>query len=80
MPGVTCELGGQDLVVLLADLLLALPEEPLTDHAHLPKGEERLLSASGGRGAAPCTQQTTASVTTLPPTRAPIKSMPFLQR
>ncbi len=44
----TCEFGGQDLVVLLAHLVLALLQQTLADHAHLLQREQRLL-ASGGR-------------------------------
>lgn len=44
----TCEFGGEDLVVLLAHLLLALLQQTLTDHAHLLQREERLLASGGG--------------------------------
>ncbi len=50
----TCEFGGQDLVVLLAHLVLALLQQTLADHAHLLQREQRLLASGGGHRSRAC--------------------------
>lgn len=45
------QLGVEDAVVLLPDLALPLLDHALADQAHLPEGEERLITGRGqGRG------------------------------